>query len=148
MLDTGGMNGEIDETIVGIDTNADGDTTDNSMTDGFDKQVKVIDTGEDTSWEPIGVSSTPFIGIFDGDHHTIANLWVNGAFSRAGLFGTVSGTVEIRNVGVISGSVHSSSSSSGGLVGFSDSSLTITNSYFSGSGGISFFFFFFFFFFF
>ena len=50
-------------------------------------------------------------------------------------------TVEIRNVGIISGSLHSSSVRtdvySGGLVGRAVGSLTIVNSYFSGSGGIS-----------
>ncbi len=150
-LDTGGgdagkANGMIDTIMIGIDTNADGDTTDNSMTDGFDKQVTVIDTGtgKDTSWMPIGDDLTVndesrFTGIFEGNNHTIANLWVNGSFNRVGLFGVIAGTVEIRNVGVISGSVHSSSINpySGSLVGTSVGSLMIVNSYFSGSGGVS-----------
>ena len=141
LLDKNG-NGEIDETTVSIDTNADGDTT-----DADDKQVTVIDTGtgKDTSWMPIGDNLTDsdtsrFTGIFEGNEHTIANLWVNGSFKGAGLFGTTGGTVEIRNVGVISGSVHSSISdfsSSGGLVGRAYGPSTIINSYFSGSGGIS-----------
>ena len=140
LLDKNG-NGEIDETTVSIDTNADGDTT-----DADDKQVTVIDTGtgKDTSWMPIGDNLTDsdtsrFTGIFEGNEHTIANLWVNGSFKGAGLFGTTGGTVEIRNVGVISGSVHSSISPSfsGGLVGRGTNSLTIINSYFSGLGGVS-----------
>ena len=108
------------------------------------KTHNVIDagTGKDTSWVPIGDDTTKFTGIFEGNNHTIANLWVNGAFAHAGLFGTTDGAVEIRNVGVISGSVHSSISDysySGGLVGNSVGPLTLTivNSYFSGSGGIS-----------
>ncbi len=126
-------NGDIDTMSIGIDTNADGDTTDTN-----DKQVTVIDTTIDRSWMPIGDSTNKFMGIFEGNKHTIANLWVNSSFSRAGLFGRTGGTVEIRNVGVISGSVHSSSvlSVTGGLVGQSNS-LTIMNSYFSGSGGVS-----------
>ncbi len=142
-------NGEIDTMMIGIDTNADGDTTDNSPADGFDKQVEVIDTrmgmGKDTSWVPIGDSNTnAFTGIFEGNNHTIANLWVNIDSSTsnvyAGLFGFVKGAVEIHNVGIISGSVFASSATnsfSGGLVGYSDSSLTIINSYFSGSGEVS-----------
>ncbi len=141
LLDTNG-NGEIDTTMVGIDTNDD------------DKQMTVIDTGmgKDTSWMPIGhdifyVDSFPnsgkttqFRGIFEGNHHTVENLWVNVA-GRGGLFGVTSGTVEIRNVGVISGSIHSflrsfPTANSGGLVGHSDGSLTIINSYFSGPGGV------------
>ena len=109
----------------------------------------VINTNIDTSWVPIGSSlSNAFTGTFEGNDHTIANLWVNAPSSRnayAGLFGVTGGTsVEIRNVGVISGSIHSSSSSaasysafSGSLVGFASSTLTIMNSYFSESGGVS-----------
>ncbi len=102
------------------------------------KTHQVIDTTKDTSWVPIGDDTTKFTGTFEGNNHTIANLWVNGSFKRTGLFGRTDGTVEIRNVGVISGSVHSSNSSasSGGLVGRSGGSLTIVNSYFSGSGGV------------
>ncbi len=140
LLDTGGDDG-IDTTMVGIDKNADGDTTDAG------EQVDVIDIGmgKDKSWVPIN----GFTGTFEGNNHTIANLWVNISSSSgeayAGLFGSTSGTTaEIRNVGVTSGSIHSSSSSSsyysdgsysGGLVG--SGTVTITNSYFSGSGGVS-----------
>ncbi len=107
------------------------------------KTHEVIDITEDTSWVPIN----GFTGTFEGNNHTIANLWVNinvlgnRIYAYAGLFGTTSGTAEICNVGVISGSIHSSSSSSyyssssGGLVG--SGTVVITNSYFSGTGGVS-----------
>ena len=145
LLDTNG-NGSIDTTMEGIDKNADGDTTDTG------EQIIVIDTktGQDTSWVPIGDNSartntSRFTSTFEGNNHTIANLWVvviSSSDADAGLFGATGGTATIRNVGVISGSIHSSSSNnfsySGGLVGSSASSfLTITNSYFSGSGGVS-----------
>ncbi len=105
----------------------------------------VIDVSEDTSWSPVGDNPTGddasrFTGTFEGNGNTIANLWVNIPGGYAGLFGATGGSAEMRNVGVISGGVFSSSSifsSSGGLVGSSSSSLTITNSYFSGSGGVS-----------
>ncbi len=110
------------------------------------KDHTVIDVGsdKDTSWSPVGDNSTSddanrFTGTFEGNGNTIANLWVNISSSGsvyAGLLGVTGGSAEIRNVGVISGGV-SSSSHSGGLVGRSFSSLTITNSYFSGSGGVS-----------
>ena len=147
-------NGRIDTTTVGIDKNADKDTKDAG------EKVSVIDTGrgKDTSWVPIGDNSTRddknrFTGIFEGNNHTIANLWVNIVSSSggvyAGLFGMTGGKVTIRNVGVISGSIHSSvhsndksaDSISGGLVGSAGDNVTITNSYFSGSGGVSSFFF-------
>ncbi len=107
LLDKNG-NGNIDTTMVGIDTNADGDTTDAG------ERIIVIDigTGKDTSWVPIGDNSTNddisrFTGNFEGNNHTIANLWVNFSSlgdTNAGLFGATGGTVVIRNVGVISGS--------------------------------------------
>ncbi len=130
LLDKNG-NGTIEKMMVGVDKNADGDTDDTG------EKVTVIDigTGKDKSWAPVSA----FTGTFEGNNHTIANLWVNVNSRSAGLFGSTSGTAEIRNVGVISGSIHSSyssgTSSSGGLVG--SGTVTITNSYFSGSGGVS-----------
>ena len=145
LLDTNG-NGMIDTTMEGIDKNADGDTTDTG------EQITVIDTqmGEDTSWMPIGDNSTNddttrFTGIFEGNNHTIANLWVNITSSTndiyAGLFGATGGTVAIRNLEIIDGSIYSYSTGSvnpvsGGLVGRSTAPLTIINSTFTGSGGV------------
>ncbi len=105
-------------------------------------QARVIDTdmGKDISWMPIGDNLTNddrsrFTGIFEGNNHTLENLWVLGSVN-AGLFGATGGIgAIIRNVGIISGSV-SSSYYSGSLVGIAYASLTISNSYFSGSGGI------------
>ena len=125
------------------------------------KTHTVINTNIDTSWVPVGDNSTSsnasrFTGTFEGNNHTIANLWVNVASPPSsnniyvGLFGVTGGTsVEIRNVRIISGSIHASSfssyppsprsSSSGGLVGLvgDGSTMSITNSYFSGGGGVS-----------
>ncbi len=113
------------------------------------KDHMVIDVNKDTGWVPVGDNANRFMGTFEGNGRTIANLWVNISFSGqvyAGLFGATDGMAAIRNVGVVSGGVSSSAfnsdssgsdSSSGGLVGRSDDTLTITNSYFSGSGGVS-----------
>ena len=86
------------------------------------KRYMVIDTTIDRSWVPIGDNLTDndesrFTVIFEGNNYTIANLWVNVALPSAGLFGVTGKKVTIRNVGIISGSIHLSSSSSGGLVG-------------------------------
>ncbi len=103
-----------------------------------------IDIGSNTSWVPVGDDTGPFTSTFEGNGNTIANLLVNISSLDnvyAGLFGVTGGSAQIRNVGVVSGGVSSSSSGSisysGGLVGRSSSSLTITNSYFSGNGGVS-----------
>ncbi len=149
LLDTGGgkngtPNGVIDTTEVSIDKNADGDE------DDAGERITVINTNIDTSWMPIGgvAMGWRFTGTFDGNNHTIANVWVNESMlnSGIGLFGVVdggmSGTVQIRNVEIISGSIYSSSPSPssflemGGLVGLVRGSLTISECTFSGSGGV------------
>ncbi len=123
-------NGQIDKTTVTIA--------------GVMHTVIDIDSDKDTSWVPVGDDASRFTGTFEGNGHTIANLWVNVSSSSrvlGGLFGVIDGTVAIRNVGVVSGGVTSSSSDSssdsGGLVGVSVNTLAITNSYFSGEGGVS-----------
>ncbi len=103
---------------------------------GYELMAK-IDIGSNASWVPVGNSGSRFTGTFEGNGHTIANIRVSSTSNvNAGFFGATGGSAEIRNVGIISGDV-SDASSSGGLVGRSDASLTITNSYFSGSGGVS-----------
>lgn len=48
-------------------------------------------------WTPIGGTSTPFSGIFNGNNHTISNLLIEGNNSEVGLFGyTTNG--EIKNL--------------------------------------------------
>ncbi len=154
----GGCNGY--ELVANIDLLPLLDANTNGMIDMTTETVagvvhKVIDVSEDTSWSPVGNGSTGddasrFTGTFEGNGNTIGNLWVNISSSGnvyAGLFGVTGGSAEIRNVGVVSGGVSSSSVAassvvdatvaySGGLVGEA-SSWTITNSYFSGEGGVS-----------
>ncbi len=72
-------------------------------------------------WEPIGGSSGQFAGTFDGNGHTISNLYVNASGSYAGLFARIATTAgAVRNVGVASGSVTASGSGeafAGGIAG-------------------------------
>ncbi len=56
------------------------------------------------TWTPIGTSSKPFLGTFDGNNHVVSNLKVSG-FGSAGLFGFVGKSTEskqgkISNLGV------------------------------------------------
>ncbi|MBR5780458.1 MAG: T9SS type A sorting domain-containing protein [Bacteroidales bacterium] len=55
-------------------------------------------TRSESNWTPIGTSSNPFKGTFDGQDHTISNLVINGGSnSNQGFFGcTTDG--EIKNV--------------------------------------------------
>ncbi len=66
-----------------------------------------------TSWTPVGTSSKPFNGIFDGGGHTISGLYINVESSYQGLFGYSSGT--IKNL-TVSGSV-TGDAYTGGIVG-------------------------------
>lgn len=62
--------------------------------------------------------STAFAGVFDGQEHTISNLSVashTGAYSAAGLFGTITGTV--KNVKLANVNI-SSDHYAGGVVGY------------------------------
>ena len=87
-------------------------------------------------WVPIGDSGRKFTADFDGNNHTIANLYINrGGDFYIGLFGYASGS-SIKQVGIVSAVV--SGSSAGGLVGVSDGGA-ISGSYATGSvsGGYS-----------
>ena len=95
-----------------------------------------IDASDTINWnggagfESIGVNVGKFTGIFDGDGHTITDLFINNPVIRSeGLFGWISGTV--RNVGITS-NITSNSYYAGGLVGV-NSGGTVTNCYSTGA---------------
>ena len=80
-----------------------------------------LNTGANfTSWTPIGTSSQPFTGTFDGKGHTISGLYIDGNTNYVGLFGHVGkdGTVKgtVKNVN-ITDSYMSGSSYVGGICG-------------------------------
>ena len=110
----------------------------------------------------IGSSSRPFAGVFDGNGHTIRGLYINSGKDQRGLFGNVSGTIRnlrleggsITTSGVKCGSVagvaagtiegvysnvqivktgYSGADSIGGIVGYTDGSLTVRSCWFDGS---------------
>jgi len=89
-------------------------------------------------WLPIGSAGGAgayFAGTFDGNGHVITGLWIsrttpNTQFYRVGLFGTVGGTVTIKNLGVTvaSGKKISGDSYVGGIVGAVVDGATLTMS--------------------
>ncbi len=101
-----------------------------------------IDLSHISNWQPIGDVTNKFTGSFDGNGYNISGVSSSG-YEHAGLFGYVEG-VSIRNIGVLVGSISSTSSSgyssssfhSGGLVGRAVSS-EISNSYAVVKGSIS-----------
>lgn len=73
----------------------------------------------EASWNPIGGDSHPFKGIFDGNGHTVSDLYINSSGSNLGLFGRVDGA-EIKNVtvqGNVTGFYEEGNEQSGQYVG-------------------------------
>ncbi|MEW5798839.1 MAG: GLUG motif-containing protein [Bacteroidota bacterium] len=136
-------------------------TQNNSSWNKYFQQTADINAAQDTSWDggngfsPIGNSSTQFTGTYDGNGHTISNLFVNrSSTNTVGMFGYISGAT-IKNlklsnvditgstyVGGIAGwsytsSIDSSSAGGnvsgsgvvGGLAGFNDYNSQIRYSY-------------------
>ena len=83
-------------------------------------------------WAPIGDDSNVYISTFEGNSHTISNLYINRpSTSYVGLFGDVRGA-SIRNVGMEDVHVQGENYV-GGLVGYSFVDSTITASYATGA---------------
>lgn len=108
------------------------------------RQTANIDASETSTWWggsdgsvnyghlPIGNSSANFTGSYDGDGHTIDGLYINrSSESKIGLFGTMNGAsltdLGLTNVN-ITGSYYT-----GGLIGYSIYSSSVSNCYSSGT---------------
>ena len=72
------------------------------------------------NWTPIGSSTTPYTGTFDGAGYTISGMTIGNAESYSGLFGNVTGTVKNFTV---TGSITVSSGATGLKVGGAVGSL-------------------------
>ena len=83
-----------------------------------------------TGWQPIGSNANRFSSIFEGNGHTISNLYIK-AESQLGLFSVLRANGRIQNVGLLDAEVEGIGDSIGGLVYFSDGS--IINSYVTGA---------------
>lgn len=101
-----------------------------------------IDTNDDSGFLPIGSSSIPFSGSYNGNYKTISNLFIDRNYPRQGLFGYIkmeSTIASIRNVGLVDCSI--TGRGSVGLIGYAylytntsaDTKLTITNCYATGT---------------
>ena len=72
----------------------------------------------DNSWTPIGSTSSAFKGNFDGQNHTISNLYINTTQAYSGLFGYVDNdyatfkNIKLQNVNINAGPY------TGALVGY------------------------------
>ncbi len=79
-------------------------------------------------WGPIGTLTTgpssPYIGKFHGNGHTISNLSINRATAEVGLFGVLGGSGFVHHVGLLNANVTSTMNNVGALVGFMQGAST------------------------
>ena len=102
-------------------------------------QDGVMDENDDywnsgSGWSPIGSTSTPFTGTFEGNGHVINNLTINRpSTDYVGLFGYINGA-DIRQLG-LSGSLMSVTGDDrvGGLAGYVADNNRLTDIYTTGS---------------
>ncbi len=112
-----------DQVCVGYELSADLDFDTNG--DGRTDIAGDAYWNKERGWEPIGVvdtlAHTEFNAVFDGNGHTISNLYINRiSTDYLGLFGATEIDSEIRNVGLVNAQVNGSGggASVGGLVGY------------------------------
>ncbi len=120
-------------TCAGYELEADLDFNTDTSTDVSGEAV--IDDQDDywnggAGWEPIGTDanardSERYNAVFDGNGHTISNLFINGSGSYVGLFGAMGTDSEIRRVGLESVDV-TGSAKVGGLVGLAHGDIRFT----------------------
>jgi hypothetical protein len=71
-------------------------------------------------WQPIGTSGTPFTGTFDGNGHSVENLFINRPGTNyIGLFSYTGSGADIRNVDLVAVDV-TGAGSVGGLAGYNN----------------------------
>lgn len=104
-----------------------------------DKQILSADI-KDTdinTWIPIGSENTPFKGVFDGQHHTIKNIYFNNnQIKHVGLFGFTDNAT-IKNVGIIDSCINGKICV-GGIVGLNKGNVIncFSASVISGEGSV------------
>ncbi len=90
------------------------------------KQTANIDlTGLD-EFTPIGSMTNPFKGHYDGDNSEISNLYIHGSYQETGLFGDLKGGT-IDNLTLEDVSISGNNWAVAGLVGYLESTGTVTN---------------------
>jgi type II secretion system protein G len=93
--------------------------------------MKDLDLSGYENWVPIGKEASPFTGTFDGNNYVISNLTINLNYQHfKGLFGCISETSEITNLGLENANI-TGRWYVGGLVGRNDGG-TLTNCYATG----------------
>lgn len=79
-----------------------------------------LEGSETNQWIPIGNEEYAFAGNFEGNGHSIKNIYINTTSQRQGLFGNVNSS-EIRNIVLTNGTINALGYA-GGIVGRSEDS--------------------------
>lgn len=69
-------------------------------------------------WTPMGTSTYPYVGTFDGAGYRIANLNVDISINGAGLFGVAGNGAKFKNITIAGGTIKTSGQYAGGIVGY------------------------------
>ncbi len=114
-----------------------GDTTFNGITSAKPSANAILTADidmTDVSYTPIGSSSKPYTGIFNGNNKTITGLTISGS-QYLGLIGYTGDGAKVKDLGLkdvsISATVQTNSYSAA-LVGYASSDITLTNCYVDG----------------
>jgi len=92
------------------------------LTDYLSESGAGYNSGE--GWEPIGTSTNPFTGSYDGDDFTITNLWINRPNANyQGLFGYVQESANLSNIHLIETEIYACDFI-GALAGYSIAEIT------------------------
>ncbi|MDR0436779.1 MAG: Ig-like domain-containing protein [Bacteroidales bacterium] len=83
------------------------------------------------TWTPIGNSTTPFTGIYDGGGFSISNLSLTASAAKQGLFGQIRGAA-VGNIALRNANITSTGEFTGGIVGFIESG-NVRNCYVTGT---------------
>ena len=101
-----------------------------NCTDGACQTATAVDgdNADKVGWEPIGYYTSPtdrayYTATFEGNDHTISNLYINRpSTSYVGLFGALGLGSNVRNLGIVGGSL-SGAENVGGLVGYNEGTI-------------------------
>ncbi len=86
-----------------------------ALTTGWD--TSQVANGRDFLWLPIGNTSYPFNGEFDGQMHTISGIYLNATSARNGMFSVTGSNAEIRNFYLKNSYITSTVDKLGSIVG-------------------------------
>jgi hypothetical protein len=121
---------ENDFLVIPISTDAELNAIRNNLSGSYILVNDIILSG---NWTPIGTSTNPFTGVFDGNGYTISGLTINSTSGRVGMFGQVGLGGIVKNLGLINVNITGGGTvgHTGGIVG--NNSGTVQNCYTTGS---------------